>query len=547
MLTQLSIRDYILVDKLDMDFTHGFTVITGETGAGKSIIVDVLSLLFGERVKIDVIRQGKEKALLQGTFLLEKSIIKSLLFKELNIEAEGDEIICRREINLDGKNRYFINGLLTPLQTIKKLGLLLLDIHGQHELQSLFDDKKHLAFLDAYAGIEIEKEDFSSLFSQYSGKAARLKELAVREKLLKEKKELLEHQQKELIKADLKEGREQELLSRIHFLENGTKTRALEEEISRLLDEEITPKWTRLKKLFETLAQQDSRHHHKIKILDEIHVQQKELLSGLAVSLDEATAEEALDEMNEKLAIINKLKRKYNCDEKGLLLIKNEIDNSLSFLVDSGGEKDSLEKEIKILEKQLQKKAEALSTTRKKAAQKLEKEILPLLSQMNLERAAFSCVFSKKAVLENDGMDEMEFHITTNPGEPLRPLAKIASGGETARIMLAIKTILAKSDKTPILVFDEIDTGIGGETAGKIGLLLKNLSKLHQVFCVTHSHLIAKEADTHFTVTKKISADHTLVRVELLSDSARIKEIARMLGDAESKITRSHAELLIRR
>jgi DNA repair protein RecN (Recombination protein N) len=547
MLTHFSIRDYVLVDKLDVEFHKGLNIITGETGAGKSIIVDALSLLLGERAKTDIIRTGREKAVIQGIFTLEKNGVLTAIIRDFGIDVEDDEIIIRREIS-EGKNRCLINGLPFPLQTLKKLGECLVDVHGQNEQQSLFNINTHLTYLDAYANTEKELREYGTIHAVYVEKRDGLAALIKKETVLKEKKDFLLHQEKELSNAALKEGGEKELLARLHYLESGQKTKDLLNEIFSILEDDFSTRFSRAKKLFEKLACMDASFNDKIKCLDEIRVLHGELLSGLPAGAEiDADAEWNVDDLNEKLAVISKLKRKYSRDESGLIALRDEAEKELAFLENTETGKEELKKEINKLEDLLREKAESLSQARKKAAKKFDKNILLLLEQMNMGTAVFTSLLSKKESFAADGLDAVEFLVSANPGEPARPLTKIASGGEISRIMLAIKTVLANNDHIPILIFDEVDTGIGGETAGKIGALLKSLSKYHQLFCVTHSHQIAKEADNHFSISKIITADRTSVSLRHLDSDDRVDEIARMLGGSNLKITRSHAESLVRR
>ncbi len=548
MLTQFSIRDYVLVDKLDLEFGKGLNIITGETGAGKSIIVEALLLLLGDRAKTDVIRTNKEKAIIQGTFSLgnNKSIIK--YFKEQGVDIFNDEIMIRREIVNDGKNRCFINGMPSTLQIAKAIGELLVDFHGQNEHQSLFKPENHLSFLDSYTGIEKDLTVYSEIFHKFKDKKELLSNLILKEKSITEKKDFLLHQFNELKSSVIYEGREKELLSRIHYLEGGRKAKDLLNEIATLLNNDLSARFLRAQKPLEKLAEIDSGFADRLKTFNEIRIFLNDLISSFPDgSSDEKADEWNLDDLNSQLSVISKLKRKYNRDEACLLSLMQETKKDLDFLENTVIEKEDLEKEISYLEKDLIQKSELISQLRKKAATKLELKVLYFLKQMNMDHAILSISFSRKEQFDSDGLDIIQFMFSANPGEPVRPLSKIASGGEISRVMLAIKSVLAEKDKTPVLIFDEIDAGIGGITSEKVGLLLKDLSKYHQIFCITHSHQIAKEADIHFSVDKKISANHTSITMKILEEEDRIKEISRMLGGINSKTARTHAESLIRR
>jgi DNA repair protein RecN (Recombination protein N) len=548
MLTQLSIRDYALIDRLDVDFGPGFNVITGETGAGKSIIVEALSLLLGDRAKADVIRTGKEKAVIQGVFTvdLESTLMKNL--PVLGVDPGAGELIVRREIVSDGKNRCLTGGLSSPLQTVKTLGDLLVDFHGQNEHQTLFKPESHLAFLDAFAETQRSLGEYKSIYSTFKAKQELLASLVAKEKSLKEKKDFLEHQFKELAEAGLREGKEEDLLSRIRYLESGQQMKDLRNELSALLGDEVLANFARARKPLSKLAEIGGVFADKLKTFDDLSVLLKELVSGLSPEADgEDPSEWNLDDLNAELSVLSRLKRKYGKDEKGLIGVLDETKQSLAFLANTGVEKGDLEKEIALMEKDLLRKAEAISSSRKKAAKKFDQSVASLLRQMNMDAAVFTTVCSRRETCGPDGLDSVEFLVSPNPGEPVRPLSKIASGGEIARVMLAIKSVLAGRNSVPILIFDEIDTGIGGETAGKVGALLKSLSRFHQVFCITHSHLIAREADAHYAVDKQVKDGRTRVTMALLDKDERVREIARMLGSSGSKAARAHAETLVGR
>jgi DNA repair protein RecN (Recombination protein N) len=547
MLTHLSVRHYALIEKLDVEFGPGLNIITGETGAGKSIIVGALSIALGERAGAAAVRTGAGSALVQAVFDLrgKNDILRRA--REAGLEDEDGEITVKREIRADGRGRCFINGMKCPLQSLKILGDLLVDVHGQNEHQSLFKSGSHLAFIDGHAGLGPKLAAYGRTFGRYRKAGEALLNLDARARDLRDKKDFLEYQLKELKAANLCAGREAELLNRIKNAENSHKTATLIEEVRAGLDDDIAARVRRLEKALSALARSDSRFQDSAAALAEIGARLSDIQGGVLSACGRAEADPAsLDELNEQLAAVNRLKRKYRRDEQGLLDLLAETRQGLALLKNVDAEKAELEKENGRLRHELASQAATLTRARKKAAREFDSAVNKTLSHINMADAGFETKISELPDFEGTGRDGAEFTAAVNPGEPRRPLVKIASGGEISRVMLAVKSALSAHDHTPVLVFDEIDAGIGGETAGKIGVLLKKLSGHHQVFCVTHLPQIARQAGRHYSVEKAVAGKRAAVAIRLLAERERVDEITRMFGDVSSKKGREHARDLVK-
>ncbi|MFH0922161.1 MAG: DNA repair protein RecN [Fibrobacterota bacterium] len=546
MLTFLSIRDYALIEKLDIEFGEGFNVITGETGAGKSIIIEALSLLLGERAQSDTVRHGKEKAVVQGTFTVKGNSALLKKARDLGFDADEGEIIVRREISTEGRNRCFVNGINTPLQSLKVLGDLLVDVHGQNDHQSLVRPETHIGFLDGYAGTQDLLDAYASSYKELKAEEAKLAALIEKETRIRERKEFLEFQHKTLAAAELRDGREAELGASIKYLESGHKTADLLAEARGLVDDGLLVGLQKAAKAMRKLSEMDASFKEAAEKLSEAGMVLEDLSRALQKKAQAETPVESLDELNAKLAAINRLKRKYGRDEAGLVNLFAETVRDLEFLGSTEIDRHDIEKAIRTAKGKTARTADELSAARKKAAKQFDKKVNLLLSEMNMAEAGFATEIADLPAFSPDGRDGVEFKIRVNPGEPVRPLVKIASGGEISRVMLAVKSALAEKDDTPVLIFDEIDTGIGGETAGRLGALLRSLARFHQLFCITHAHQIAKEADRHYSVEKESDGQRTVVRMAALSDKERVAEIARMLGGGKARVALDHARSLVR-
>jgi DNA repair protein RecN (Recombination protein N) len=558
MLLQLDIQNIALIDKLNLEIAPGLNVLTGETGAGKSIIIDSINAVLGERVNKDLIRNGKQKAFIEAVFEYKNTYIDDIL-EQLGIDAEDGNIILSREISLSGKNTCRVNGRLVNVSVLKQIGELLIDIHGQHDNQSLLKTENHIDLLDAFGGANIEriKSEYLKLFVQYKAIKSRLQGLAGDKGEIARRIDMLKFQIDEIENAKLKKGEDEALSKQRQILANSEKIMNSIISSYELLNEgtnegksviynsnKALVELSNILKYDEDLAPV----HEK---LESVIYQLEDICADLRAKREDAEFDpEALAGIDERLDIISRLKRKYGFT----------IEEILDFYISSKNEYDELlqsESLIKDLNKQLTQVSEKmfesarkLHLERQKAALILEKNITAELENLEMKNASLNVnlIFSEEERhFTKNGLSSAEFLISSNIGEPLKPLSKIASGGEMSRIMLAIKTILANVDAIPTLIFDEIDTGISGKAAQKVGEKLSFISKTHQVLCVTHLSQLACMADNHLFIEKKSNDQNTFTTVRSLDRKGRIEEIARIIGGSEiTNLAIKHADELLK-
>lgn len=565
MIKSLEVKDYALIDHINIEFGKGLNIITGETGAGKSILIDAMSLLLGERASIDVIRKGNQKSFVEGIFDVENNLKVKSLLEENEIEF-NPELIIRREISLKGSNRCFVNDSPVPLNVVKEIGNLLVDLHGQHEHQSLLRTETHLEFLDEFGNNKKSVDNYFSLYYQLQKKSNQLKELIASEKSLKEKKEVYSFQLKEIESVNPLPDEDENILSELNILENSEKLMSLSDEVyAKLYDDEnsVIEILGEIKHKLNQLAGIDKYFFESEGECDSALAVLKELASSIRAykSKIEINPEE-VEEKRERLGAINLLKKKYGGSIQKIIEQKEQITKELNLAENFADEISNLENEINRLRREAGAAADILSAARKKQALKVETEVKKVLSQLGILNADFKVNFvlsevdsangnfvlfkNKKYQCTESGIDEVEFFISTNTGEDLKPLTKVASGGEISRIMLALKTILAKNDNLPLLIFDEIDTGVSGRIAQKVGAALKELASYHQIICITHLPQIAGMADHHYSVEKTFSDNRAVSVIKKLSSEEQVKEIAKLLsGEVLSSASFESAKELI--
>jgi len=554
MLKKLIVKDYALIDSLEVEFSPGLNILTGETGAGKSILIGALGLVLGERADTDSVRSGAKAAMVEAEFSLKGFTAVKKIFGELDIDW-SDDLLIRREVSSSGKSRAFVNDSPVTLANLKRIGDAVLDMHGQHEHQSLLYEEKHLDYLDGYARTWPERTLIGELFQQHQKTKAELEALRNKEQLTREKLDLYNFQIKEIESASLTEGEEEGLEGQRTILENSEKLFALASESYQLLyqqDGSITEQFSALERSVEEIAGIDPRTESTLKSITSLNDQIEEIARDLRKYRDGISFDpQRLEEIRNRLDLIRTLKKKYAGRENSIpavlvhhARIKSEVDS-----VEHGEEQiQKLENDLEAKRQELEKSCLSLSAKRQEAAKKMSKEVVTQLKDLGMEKATFKVDVSqdedeagivylnkKKYKAEGSGMDVVRFLISPNPGEELKPLAKIASGGEISRVMLAIKTILSQADAVPVLVFDEIDAGIGGRIAEAVGVKLKEISSARQVLCITHLPQIASLAKSHFLVSKEEQKGRTITSVNVLGEKEKIEEIARMLGG--SKIT----------
>jgi len=548
MLKSLEIKDYALIDHIQIEFEKGLNIITGETGAGKSILIDAMSLLLGERASTEVIRKGAQKSVVEGIFeVADNRKVKSLL-EENDIEYQS-ELIVRREISLKGSNRCFVNDSPVPLNLIKELGDLLVDLHGQHEHQSLLRTETHIDFVDDYSGNEKLLQEYQSLYRQLKKAIAELNELKNKEVSLKEKKEIYEFQIKEIDAINPLPDEDEQLTEELNVLENSEKILTLSDEIYNLLYEsdnsvndllgEVKNKLSQLSSIDKTLLEAEGECESALTIIKELSSTLRSYKSKIDVDPKQ------VEEKRERLASLNLLKKKYGGTLKRVLEHREKIGNEFNLAENFSEEIARQENLLKELRQKTGIASLKLSESRKKNAKKIESEVKKVLSSLGIIEPQFEIRFSSHIESDNDdfilinsekysynekGIDEIEFYISTNAGEDLKPLIKVASGGEVSRIMLSLKTILAKNDKLPLLIFDEIDTGISGRIAQKVGKALRELASFHQIIAITHLPQIAAMANHHYVV-EKIKEDNRVVsHIRKLDEQEHIREVAKLLS-----------------
>jgi len=565
MIKSLEIKDYALIDHINVEFGKGLNIITGETGAGKSILIDAMSLLLGERASTEVVRKGAQKSFVEGIFDVElNKKVKSLL-EENEIEFQP-ELIIRREISLKGSNRCFVNDSPVPLNIIKDLGELLVDLHGQHEHQSLLRTETHIEFLDEFANNHKLLEDYKSIYKGLNSKQNELRELKAKEESLKEKKEIYGFQINEIDNINPLPDEDELISNELNILENSEKLLELTDDVyNKLYDGELSVidllgetkhKLNQLANIDKSFLESEGECDSALAVVKELANSLRSYKSRIDVDPKE------IENKRERLGSLNLLKKKYGGSIQKIIEHREKIEKEFELADNFSDAINNLEKEILSLKKSAGDASEKLSTSRKKYAVKVETEVKKVLAHLGIPDAIFKVNIKQNETERNDnhslilknknyiytetGIDEVEFYISTNAGEDVKPLTKVASGGEVSRIMLSLKTILAKSDKLPLLIFDEIDTGVSGRIAQKVGAALKDLASFHQIISITHLPQIAGMADNHFAVEKKQVDNRAVSSIKKLSDNERINEVAKLIsGEELSKASIESAKQLI--
>lgn len=548
MLKTLEIENIAVIEKASVDFSAGLNVLTGETGAGKSIVVDSINAILGERTTRELVRHGADYAAVSALFEnVNKSVLGAL--KEMGFEADEDgSILLYRKISSQGKSSCRINGMPCTVSILKNIGSLLVNIHGQHDSQSLLNPELHYRFIDLLADDESVFSDYRTAFKEFISVRRKLKSLNEDEETKERRLELLNYQINELESADIQPGERDKLTSRRNEIADLENIRSALMDAVYVLggDDEFGGITGYLNDITAKLQQSESLNEpaeNAAGILDSAEALKQDLENRLE-SLDIEPQE--LENIEARLDLLYKLSLKYGSTEEEMLSALEDMKKQRDEILFADKELERLSDEYDVLLEKAVSAAERLSEYRKKTAAKFEKEVCQSLSFLDMPSIKFIVDF-KKGKLSSTGFDDISFYISTNPGEPPKPLSKIASGGELSRIMLAIKNIIAGHDTVGTLIFDEIDTGVSGRASRKIGLKLKSVSKDTQVICVTHSAQIASAADTHFLISKHVSDGRTFTDVKPLDFEGRKHELARIMGGLEiSEAMLSSAEELLR-
>ena len=557
MLRRLYIENIALIDALELDFGEGFNVLTGETGAGKSIIIDAVNFVLGERASRELIKYGAAKARAEAVFSVsaDSAIIKILGEQEL--ACEDGEIILSRELTASGKSACRLNGALVPVSLVKRVSDALIDIHGQHEHQSLLSPENHTAFLDAYdhASIRPQLDALSSLCAEHA-KARLMRNAGFGTEAERcREMDMLSFQAEEIAKAALAPGEDETLAAQRLLLMNGERIQgALDEAHARLYGEEGGNALSALdgaRRRLREICAFSPGYEALFNRLEEAYYNLEDIAYAVRDARDALDFDPArLEQAEERLRIISDLKRKYGAGIPEILAYAQNAQKRLEDLMKADERAAELDARLASIAAEYAKFDAKLSSLRERAAAKLGKQVLAHMADLGLDKADFRVAFTRAQgnELRPEGTMGAEYLLTTNPGEPVKPLSKVASGGELSRIMLCFKAIFADNDKIGTLIFDEIDTGISGKVAAKVGEKMLGIAKSHQVICVTHLPQIAALADAHYVVEKKDDGAKTTVQVRLLDEEGKYRCVAQMMdGDPDSKYAYEHAKMLIER
>jgi DNA repair protein RecN (Recombination protein N) len=569
MLTTLRIKNLALVTDLTLDLEAGYTVITGETGAGKSILIGALDLILGQRADRTLIRSGSDSCSVEAVFQIGKlkAPVRRLL-EENGIEpCEDDQLVLKRTFTSAGANRQFVNGSPTTLNVLAALGQWLVDIHGPHEHQSLLHPASQLAILDAYGKLEAERQAFAELLERRACLAQAKAALIIDERSYAQQLDLLRFQVQEISSAHLQPGEAPQLEQDYQRASNAAKLLQLSQAALEVLSENDSSLQTQAGSIGRTLQELrriDTSSEHLISLHDQATAVLQELQVALSryagrLELDPAR----LQQLEERLNLLQTLKRKYGGTIEEVLVFGEQARSRLDALEQRDAELLRLNTELERVDAELWRAGQTLSAKRQKAIPSLSKAVSQQLGDLGFMQSRFNVSIESLAQpsaqtrrpeapvaaedrtpFTSSGLDTIEFQFAPNPGEPARPLLAIASSGETARVMLALKTVLAAQDRIPVLVFDEVDANIGGETAHTVGQKMQELARSRQVLCITHLPQVAAPADTHLLVAKQTRVGRTVSEIRPLTGDERVTELARMLG-GQTEAARKHAEALL--
>ena len=552
MLTTLRIKNLALVSDLTLELQAGCNVITGETGAGKSVILGALNLVLGERADRTLIRSGEESCSVEAVFDIKKlrAPIKDFLEENGLESCEEHQLVLKRTFTNAGTNRQFINGSPTTLATLGSIGEWLVDMHGPHDHQSLLHPARQLLILDAFGGLEAEREAFGALIRRRDALEDEKATLVVDEKTYAQQLDLLRFQVQEISAARLQPDEEQLVEAEFNRASNAARLLQLSQAALDALSENESSLLTQsgvLGRLLSELQRVDAGASELLEYHGQATETLRELQTALSRYADKVEVDPArLAELEERLDLIHSLQRKYGANIAEILVFGEESAEKLRLLESRDAELARLKGALEKLDAEIAAAGKKLSAARLKIVPQLARAAARQLEDLGFKQSKLDVAVNAAATPQASGLDVVEFQFSPNPGEPARPLRAIASSGEMARVMLALKTVLAAQDEIPVLVFDEVDANVGGETANAVGEKMKQIAAKRQVLCITHLPQVAAPADAHYVVTKQVNGGRTISEIHLLDRKARVTELARMLG-GQSDAARQHAEAMLKR
>ena len=550
MLKSINIENIAIIQKCNIDFCHGFNVLTGETGAGKSIVIDSINAVTGQRTSKELVRSGCDKASVSAVFEDVSLSVKQKL-SEYGVGCEDDSVMLIRTINADGRSVCKINGVTVNVAVLREVGKLLVNIHGQHDNQALLDPENHLMFIDAFGKHDVVIADYRECYLELRSVRKKLKSLSTNEDEKLRRIDLLKYQINEIEAADVKVGELKELLVKRDLIRNSEKLRLSLEMCKSLLSgnddssgaetmlTQCLNEFSSVSKIMQNTEKMLERIDFVVSEINDISAEIRDLCESVSFDPNE------LDECEQRIDLINMLNKKYGGDETSVLEFLANAKYELQNITVSDELIVQLEKQSEILEDKLVEKGSALTRARRKAADDFSKRVCNVLQYLEMPKVVFLVDINQK-MYTIEGCDNVEFLISANLGQDARPLAKIASGGELSRIMLAIKSIMSGFDDANTLIFDEIDTGISGKAADKVGRQMKVLSGDKQVLCVTHLAQIAASADSHYLISKSSTESSTYTKVTEIFGDDRVSEIARIMsgGNMTENLYKTAKELI---
>ncbi|AMG60623.1 DNA repair protein RecN [Staphylococcus lugdunensis] len=552
MLQNLSIKQFAIIDELEIQFSDGLTVLSGETGAGKSIIIDAIGQLIGMRASSDFVRHGEKKAIIEGIFDIDNSIEAISILSELGIDIDEDFLLVKREIFSSGKSICRLNNQTVTLQDLRKVMQELLDIHGQHETQSLLKQKYHLKLLDDYAEDKYLKlkEQYQDIFRSYKQKQKELEELESADQALLQRLDLMKFQYEELQEAQLKEDEEEQLESDINRIQNSEKLSiALNNAHMTLTDDNaITDRLYEFSNQLQVINDILPNKYQKLKEeVDQFYYTLEDAKHELYDDMTNTEFDEqVLNEAESRMNLLNNLKRKYGKDIPSLITYQSKLEHEISKIENYEESTAQLKEEINILKDRVYDKGQQLSKERRNVALELRDHIVAEIRNLQMKDANLEIAFQPLEEPNQDGIEFVEFLISPNKGEPLKSLNKVASGGELSRIMLALKSIFVKSRGQTAILFDEVDSGVSGQAAQKMAEKMQDIASYIQVICISHLPQVASMSDHHLLISKASDDSRTTTHVKELKNEERINEVARMISGAHvTDLTRENAKEMI--